>query len=191
MSDGEFITIAKVVKPQGRIGEVLVELFTDFPEKFEERRTLYAWLPKGERRELKLEDFWPHKGAMVLKFAGVDSIDEAEAIKGAEIQIVERDKTTLEDGAVYVSDLVGCAVIVGGREIGKVADVDFGAGEAPLLVVKNGKEHLIPFVTEFVTHQDLKAKRIEMTLPEGLLEIDAPLSKAEKEAQQRGDQGKE
>ena len=183
----EFITIAKVVKVQGRVGEVLTELFTDFPEKFEERRTLSAWLASGERRELKLEDHWPHKGAMVLKFEGVDSIEDAEKLKGAEIQIPAADRTKLEDGSVYVSDLLGCAVVVEGREIGKVTDVDFGAGEAPLLVVKGNKEYLIPFVEGFVVKQDLEGKRIEMQLPEGMLELDAPLSKREKEIQQTGE----
>jgi 16S rRNA processing protein RimM len=196
MSD-EFITIAKVIKVQGRVGEVLTELFTDFPEKFEERRSLFAWLPSGERRELKLEDHWPHKGGMVLKFEGVDSIEDAERLKAAEIQIPAADRTKLEDGSVYVSDLLECAVIVDGREIGKVKDVDFGAGEAPLLVVKsevnpllpkdgrNGapKEFLIPFVEAFVKGQDLKGKRIEMQLPEGMLELDKPVGKKDKEAQ--------
>src|SRR6266704_267239 len=191
MTDTEFITIAKVVKVQGRVGEVLTELFTDFPEKFEERRTLVAWLPSGERRELKLEDHWPHKGGMVLKFEGVDSIEDAERIKGAEIQIPSTNRTKLEDGSVYVSDLLGCVVLADGREIGKVTNVDFGAGEAPLLVVKsdvnpllpkdgrNGapREFLIPYVEAFVTKQDLKGKRIEMQLPEGMLDLDAPLGK--------------
>jgi 16S rRNA processing protein RimM len=174
---GEFITIAKVVKVQGRVGEVLTELFTDFPEKFEERRTLFAWLPSGERRELKLEDHWPHKGAMVLKFEGVDSIEDAEQLKGSEIQIPAADRTRLEDGSVYVSDLLECSVIVDGQEIGTVKDVDFGAGEAPLLVVKGSKEYLIPFVAGFVKEQDLKGKRIEMQLPEGMLELDKPVGK--------------
>jgi 16S rRNA processing protein RimM len=174
---GEFITIAKVVKVQGRVGEVLTELFTDFPEKFEERRTLFAWLPSGERRELKLEDHWPHKGAMVLKFEGVDSIEDAEQLKGSEIQIPAADRTKLDDGSVYVSELLECSVIVDGREIGKVKDVDFGAGEAPLLIVKGTKEYLIPFVAGFVKEQDLKGKRIEMQLPEGMLELDKPVGK--------------
>jgi 16S rRNA processing protein RimM len=180
MTETEFITIAKVVKTQGRVGEVLAELFTDFPEKFEERRTLYAWLANGERRELQLEDHWPHKGAMVLKFEGIDSINDAEPLKGSEIQIPATERTKLEDGAVYVSELLGCAVIVDGREIGKVADVDFGAGEAPLLVIKGNKEYLVPFVEAFVTRQDLPGKRIEMQLPEGMLELDAPLSQKDK-----------
>lgn len=179
MTEPEFITIAKVVKIQGRVGEVLAELFTDFPEKFEERRTLYAWLANGDRRELQLEDHWPHKGAMVLKFEGIDSINDAEPLKGSEIQIPASERTKLEDGAVYVSELLGCAIVVDGREVGKVADVDFGAGEAPLLVIKGSKEYLVPFVEAFVARQDLAGKRIEMTLPEGMLELDAPVGKKE------------
>ncbi len=194
MSDA-FITIARVVKTQGLRGEVAAELFTDFPERFAERRRLTAWLKNGERRDVELEDFWPHKGGMVLKFAGVDSIEDAEKLKGAEIQIPSEQRAELEDGAVYVSDLIGCAVSATSgnqpeKELGEVADVIFGAGEAPLLQVKQGaKEYLIPWVERFVRKQDLKARRIEMELPEGMLELDAPLSRKEKDAAQRGEKG--
>src|SRR5215471_17727434 len=88
----EFVTIAKVIKPQGRHGEVAAVLFTDFPERFESRKRLFA----------------------------------------------------LDKGSVYVSDLIGCMVFDGDREIGTVKDVQFGAGEAPLVVVKGTtKEYLV------------------------------------------------
>jgi 16S rRNA processing protein RimM len=181
----EFITIAKVAKTQGRRGEVAAELFTDFPERFEERRQLWALNERGERRELQLEDFWPHKGQMVLKFAGVDSINDAELLLRSEIQIPREQRAELEEGAVYVSELLGCAVFDAEREIGTVANVDFSAGEAPLLVVKNGpKEYLIPFVESFLRRVDYGGRRIEMLLPEGMLELDAPLGKKEREQQQ-------
>jgi len=89
MADTDFVTIAKVVKTQGRIGEVATEIFTDFPEKFAERKKLFALLPDDSRRELELEDAWPHKGQMVLKFVGVDSISDAELLIGSEIQITK------------------------------------------------------------------------------------------------------
>ncbi len=74
-SDDAFITIASVQKVQGRLGEVLAELHTDFPELFEQRRKLYACKAAcDQRRELKLEDFGPHKGGMFFKCDGVDSI---------------------------------------------------------------------------------------------------------------------
>ncbi len=199
MSD-EFITIAKVAKTQGRRGEVAVELFTDFPERFEERRKLWALDPKDARRELQLEEFWPHKGQMVLKFAGIDSIDQAEMLVGSEIQIPVEQRAALEEGAVYVSELLGCTVSViepdGVRNIGTVADVDFSAGEAPLLVVRGSGspkagtkgpfiEFLIPFADTFLRKLDTQARRIEMELPEGMLELDAPVSTAERQQQKQ------
>jgi 16S rRNA processing protein RimM len=183
-----FITLARVVKVQGRVGEVLAELHTDFPERFEQRRTLYAWQGAGERRQLRLEDYWPHKGGMVFKFAGVDSIEEAQTLLRAEIQIPLQERAELEEGAFYVSELLGCVVMQcsadadEAAEIGRVADVNFGAGEAPLLIVRSeqGKEFMIPFVEGFTRKLDLKAKRIEMQLPEGMLELDAPLGTQKK-----------
>ena len=179
---GAFITIARVRKVQGRVGEVFAELHTDFPDRFEQRRTLYAWQEKGERRQLHLESYWPHKGGMVLKFEGVDSIEAAQKLLRAEIQIPAEERVKLEEGAFYISDLTGCAVMDAGCEIGRVVDVDFGAGTAPLLIVRSegGKEFLVPFVESFLRELDLNAKRIAMQLPEGMLELDAPLGGGKK-----------
>ncbi len=188
----EFITVARVVKTQGRRGEVAADLFTDFPERFEQRRHLWALQNDGKRRELDLQEFWPHKGRMVFKFAGIESIDDAEKLIGSEIQIPREQRAELEEGTVFVSDLVGCAVTAHSgeenpRELGKVDDVIFGAGEAPLLQIKDGnKEHLIPFVEGFIEKMDLSARTIAMKVPEGLLELDAPLNREERERQARG-----
>jgi 16S rRNA processing protein RimM len=183
VSEGEFITIARVIKPQGRVGEVSAELFTDFPERFAERRHLIALGTTGSRRELELEDFWPHKGRMILKFAGIDSIEDAATLAGAEIQIPREQRAQLDEGAFFVSDLVGCQVFASTgsveiRELGPVTDVVFGAGEAPLLQVREGaRELLIPFVESYTKKVDLDTKKIELVLPEGMLELDAPLGK--------------
>jgi 16S rRNA processing protein RimM len=174
---------------QGRVGEVAAELHTDFPERFEQRRTLYAWTAAGnQRRELHLEEYWPHKGGMVFKFEGVDSIEEAEKLLGSEIQIPAGERAELEEGAVYVSELLGCLVLEVSqdeRKVGTVVDVNFGAGTAPLLIVNDdsGREFMIPFVEGFIAKLDLKAKRIEMQLPEGMLDLDAPLSAEKKDSQ--------
>jgi len=172
----------------------LLELHTDFPERFEQRRTLYAWTADSDqRRPLQLEEYWPHKGGMVFKFQGVDSIEEAETLLGSEIQIPATERAELEDGAFYVSELLGCLVVEVSRtepgvvrNIGTVVDVNFGAGTAPLLIVndESGREFMIPFVESFTKKLDLKARRIEMQLPEGMLELDAPLSAGKKARQQ-------
>ncbi len=179
-----------MLRPQGRRGEVLAELHTDFPERFEERRQLWGLAADGSRRELQLEEHWFHKGAVVLKLAGVDSISEAEALKGWELQVPEEQRAKLEDGATYVSDIVGSDVWIneGQRFLGRVSEVQFGAGEAPLLVVKLPvcavqNEVLVPFAEAYVKKFDVPGKRIDMELPEGLLELDTPLTAEEKERQ--------
>jgi 16S rRNA processing protein RimM len=144
-------------------------------------------LPKdgvGPRRDLKIEELWPHKGYLVLKFEGVDSISDAETLVGCELQVPAGERSQLDPGWAYVSDLVGCAVFDGDREIGNVADVQFGAGEAPLLIVKSGSsEFEIPYAEAYLKSTDLEHKKIWMVLPEGMLELNAPLTAEEKEQQ--------
>jgi 16S rRNA processing protein RimM len=180
---GEFITLARVVKTQGRHGEVAVEVHSDIPDRFTPGMRLFALGNDGRRQQLQVEGFWPHKGMLVLEFAGILSISEAEALVGCELQVPSSERADLEPGWNYVSDLAGCVVFDGEREIGKVSHVQFGAGEAPLLVVTAGpKEYEIPFAEAFLKRVDPAGKRIEMVLPEGLLEVNAPLTDEEKKA---------
>ena len=174
------------MKPQGRHGEVAVELFTSFPERFEDRRDVSVVEASGTRRAMRVEEFWSHKGRMILKFAGVDTIDAAESLAGCDVQIRKSERVALPEDEQYVSDLVGCRVTVEAREVGTVEDVTFGAGEAPLLVIRDGKrEHLVPFANEYVVKLDVGAKRMELRLPDGMLELDAPLNAEEKQRMHR------
>jgi 16S rRNA processing protein RimM len=146
---------------------------------------LWALTSDGSRRELEVEEYWPHKSYLVLKFAGIDSISEAEPLAGCELQVPEAERARLEAGWAYVSDLVGSTVFDGDREVGQVHDVQFGAGEAPVLIVKAGsKEYEIPYAEAYLTSVDLEHKKIRMKLPEGMLELNAPLTAEEKEQQQ-------
>ncbi len=150
-----------------------VELHTDIPDRFREGMRLWALLKSNERREVQVDELWPHKGLLVLKLAGVESISEAELLIGAEFQLPKSERAALEPGWTYLSDLIGCAVFDREREIGPIEDVSFGAGEAPLLVVKSGAKlpYEIPFAEEFLVKVDLERKQIRMRLPEGLLEV--------------------
>ena len=184
MNENEFITLARVVKTQGRRGEVAVEVHSDIPDRLHAGLRVFALGEDGGRRELRIENAWPHKDWIVLKFAGVDSISDAEPLVGCELQVPLDERAELQSGAAYVSDLVGCMIFDCGREIGIVKDVRFGAGEAPLLVVGAGKtEHEIPYAQEFLVRVDLEHRRIEMNLPEGLLDVNAPLTDEEKKQQ--------
>ena len=171
---------------QGRRGEVAVEMHSDVPGRMRPGMRLFALSENSSRRELKIEDAWPHKNYVVLKLAGIDSISEAEPLVGSELQVPLSERAPIEAGSAYVSDLVGCALFDRVREVGIVKEVRFGAGEAPLLVVGSGKtEYEIPYVQEFLVQVDLEHKRIEMALPEGLLEVNAPLTDEEKKLQRK------
>ncbi|HXO32179.1 MAG TPA: ribosome maturation factor RimM [Candidatus Acidoferrales bacterium] len=188
-TSGEFITLARVVKTQGRRGEVAGEIYSDVPGRFLPGMKLLA-LPREPnkiRRELEVQDFWPHKGLLVFKFAGVDSISAAETLVGSELQVPQSQRSELQAGWNYVSDLVGCSVLDRGRNLGRIEDVEFGAGEAPLLMVRDGARRVeIPFAEAYLDSVDLERRQVRMNLPEGLLEVNAPLTAEEKREQAEG-----
>ncbi len=167
----DFATVGLIHKPQGRRGEVNVEVLTDFPDRFEAGEKFFLWRDGRQRREVELEDAWPHKRGLVLKFAGVDSIDDAELLQGWEIQVPKETRIPLESPAVYHSDLIGCRVVERGEELGVVAGIEERTG-TPLLVVRDGdKELLIPFATEICRVIDPARGVVEVELPAGLREL--------------------
>jgi 16S rRNA processing protein RimM len=179
-----------VVKTQGRHGEVAGEILSDVPGRFAVGMKLLA-LPRepgADRRELEVEELWPHKGLLVLKFAGVDSISDAETLVGCELQVPRSQRSELQAGWNYVSDLVGCTVLDQGRKIGRIEDVQFGAGEAPLLIVRDAAVKLVevPFAEAYLEGVDVKQKQVRMRLPEGLLDVNVPLTEEEKREQAQG-----
>jgi 16S rRNA processing protein RimM len=190
MTDAEWVLLARLVRPQGRKGEVLAELLTDFPEKFHERKRVFLLTPAGQKRtdprEIQLENHWLHKGRVVLKFAGIDSINDAEALRGLDVAIPPEERAALTEDEVYISDLVGCHVFAGTplAEIGEITDVDTDSTSVPLLELRgtNQDEILIPFAKAYLVKVDVSAKRIEMNLPDGLLEVNSPLSDTERAA---------
>jgi 16S rRNA processing protein RimM len=191
--------LARIRRTQGRKGEVFAEILTDFPEKFSERTHL--WLltagslnpsrteglkgvanpasptPDSEiPRAVKLVAHWRHKGGVVLHFAGVDSIAAAENLIGLVVAIPWSERSRLEEDQVYIGELIGCTLVnvAGTRpvEVGRVQDVDRTAGPAPLLIVEGTRSQiLVPFAKSFLYRLDLEGKRLEMALPEGLIEL--------------------
>ena len=183
---GEWAWLARIRRAQGRKGEVFADILTDFPEKFSERRRLWmiadgshAGAPDGTPREAELVAHWLHKGGVVLHFAGVDSISAAEELIGLGVAIPRAERAPLGENEAYIDDLVGCALIdVAGPApiiVGEIEDVDKTAGPTPLLVVRasasRDNEILIPFAKSYLRRLDLEGKRVEMALPEGLLDL--------------------
>jgi 16S rRNA processing protein RimM len=178
-----WVWLARIRRPQGRKGEVLAEILTDFPEKFAERRQVWLLRTDGVApaapREIELANHWLHKGGVVLHFAGVDSISAAEELKGMTVAVPQADRAPLAADETYIGDLIGCVLVdVAGAEavtVGEIENVDRSGGAAPLLVVRGARgEVLIPFAKSYLRRIDLEGKRVEMVLPEGLVDLNAP-----------------
>ncbi|MEP6903936.1 MAG: hypothetical protein ABJA66_19590, partial [Actinomycetota bacterium] len=92
----ELVAIAKLIKTRGLRGELVADVLTDFPERFDALETVVALFPGGLRRDLKIERFWFQKGRIIFKFAGFDSIETAENLRGAEICVLESEAIELE-----------------------------------------------------------------------------------------------
>ena len=187
----QWVWLARIRRTQGRKGEVFAEILTDFPEKFAERKQL--WLLQGETvrpgaklnakvpenqaaRRVELVAHWSHKGGIVLHFAGVGSISAAEPLIGFIVAIPKAERASLDQDQAYIDDLIGCTLVdvAGARlvEVGRVEDVDLAAGPTPLLVVEGSSgEVLVPFAKSYLRRVDLEGKRLEMALPQGLIEL--------------------
>jgi 16S rRNA processing protein RimM len=190
--DRDFVLLARLVRTQGRHGELIAEILTDFPERFSERPLVWLLPPDASAapREATIERHWPHKGRIVLKFATIDSISDATVLSGWHVAIPREQRARLAEDAVYIADLVGCHVIDeadGIADLGPVLAVERGEGGAPdLLVVQHDKDELlIPFAKSFIVQMDLAAKVLRMRLPAGLTAINAPLSDEERAAQRQ------
>jgi 16S rRNA processing protein RimM len=168
MRFAEMITIGRVVKPQGRKGEVLVEPLSDRPQRFPALRRAYVSGALEQAREVAVEGCWPHRGRFVLKLAGVDSIDAAEAYRGVELRIPLDQLEPLPPGCFYHHELIGLAAEdEAGHSHGRVEAIwDTGAG-APVLVLRGAAgEELLPLLQGFVKSVDRGAGRIVIAVPE-------------------------
>ncbi len=185
--------LAHLLRPQGRKGEILAELLFDAPERFLEHPAVFLAAPDftgpaSEAHAAHVSNFWlpsgKNQGRIVLHFAGIDSISQAERLAGLDVLIPRSDRLPLEEGAEYVEDLIGCAVFDGESQIGTLESMEFSTGAdgkklldvAPLLTVvtTGGDEVLIPYVREFLLAVNTQDRRIRMALPAGLVELNRP-----------------
>ena len=168
----ELVAIAKLSKTRGLRGEIVADVLTDFPERFDDLETVIALLPNGTRRELKIERFFFQKGRIVLKFAGLDSIETAETLRGAEICVPESEAVELDADEFFDWELENCEVeTVEGEKIGRVKELLRTGGTEVLVVAGAEKEYLIPFAETICPEVDIENKLIRVDLPEGLLEF--------------------
>ncbi|MBD2437286.1 ribosome maturation factor RimM [Nostoc sp. FACHB-110] len=176
----DWLTIGKIVAPQGLAGELRVYPETDFPERFEEPGKRWMLRP-GETEPQPIEllsgRYLDGKNLYVIRIAGVDNRNQAEELRDCQLYVPASDRPELGEDEYHVVDLIGLEVFLqeSGELLGNVVDV-IPAGNDLLEVQliaseKKQKTVLIPFVREIAPVVDLQTKRIEITPPPGLLEI--------------------
>ena len=169
----DLIIVARAVRTRGLKGELVADVLTDFPERFESVSELTGVGPGGERKQLELESYWFQNDRMVLKFTGYDSIEAAKALVGYEFGLPEAERVELGEGEFYDWELEGCAVEnkLGGS-VGKVREV-MRTGGVELLVIEDeaGREVFIPMAQSIVVEIDVPGKKILIDPPEGLLDL--------------------
>ncbi len=188
----QWVLIARILRPRGNKGEVLAELFTDFSARLNSLSKIYLRSGPGEPRLAELQNFWVdrnHPEFGIFHFAESSSIDAAEKLRGREVLIPLAERVELPTGKYFVSDLIGCTVFEtpaapkklsspacemedAPRVLGTVQDVFFpgeGIAGTPLLQIETaGGELLVPLAEDICRSIDVAARRIDVTLPEGL-----------------------
>ena len=174
------VTLARILRPHGRRGEVAAEILTDFPDRLTRLTSVELADGKNAPRHITIRSCWLSKsrgGQAIFHFDGCDSIPDAKLLVGLEVQVPIAERVTLPAGTYYVSDLIGCDVFDerSSEKLGVVRDVQFTgdsvSGTPNLAVATSASELLIPLAAEICTLIDTPARRIEVSLPEGLRDL--------------------
>ena len=162
MAKKQFLEAGRIVNTHGVRGEVKAEAWTDEPAVLAGLKTLYL-----EGRPLRTESARVHKGFVLLKLEGVDTVEAAMALKG-KILTADRDSIPLAEGAFFLQDAIGQPVTEeDGTELGVLADIlDYPAGR--IFVVKGRTEHLIPEQGGFIRSFDPESGKLVVRLIEGM-----------------------
>ncbi len=171
----EWIAVAVLGRPRGNRGELTATSLSSKPERFARLRgvRLLGPVPSNEDASYEVEEVWEHSGELVFKFKGIDSISDAEKLRGAEVQVPRSERVELDPGEYFHSDLIGCEVHdrASGRTLGKVTNFEEFGGP-PLLEIDGGRMS-IPFVKAICVDIRPDEKLIHVEIPEGLEDINA------------------
>ena len=172
----ERIAVGVIRKAHGVRGEASVEPWTDDLDRFDDLESVTLVAPdESKTREVEVESVRIHAGRALLKFSGIETPEEVQALHNWTVEISESDARELEEDEYFLHDLVGLTLIDGeGRERGVVTETYEGGGGILLNVKRpDGKEFELPFAADLCTEIDLPGKRIVVSLPAGLDDLDA------------------
>lgn len=175
-SETEFhalVLVGRIARAHGNKGQVIVNPDTDFPdERFQVGKTLFTAPAGGTPRPLVIASVRFHQGRPILGFDGVATMNDAEALAGAELRVPESDLVALPDSTFYHHDLIGCEVKTeAGKAVGTVRAVEGPTSRSVLVVESPRGEVLIPLASEICVSIDPKLRTIVIAPPEGLIEV--------------------
>lgn len=166
----DFLAVGKIVNTHGVKGEVRVIPMTSDVSRFD--YLLYTWIKvDGKLREFRVTQVRYHKQFVLVKLQGVNNMTDAEALKGCELLVDREHARPLEEDEYFICDLIGMQVYEGDKLLGELTDVlETGSNDVYVVTDSNKKEILIPALKSVVTEVDMEHKRMQVILPEGLLD---------------------
>lgn len=156
-----YLPTGQIVNTHGLKGYVKIQPWADDPADLLDFDRFFI-----DGREYEVEQASLQKSMVLLKLAGVDTIDEAAKLRNKEL-LIAREDVELEEGVVFIADLIGLTVLADGVEIGKITEVLTPPGN-DVYVVKGEREYLIPAVKEFVEELNPEAGFVRVHLIEGM-----------------------
>jgi len=171
----ELLLVGRVARAHGNKGQVIVNPETDFPqERFAAGQVLVVE-HAGRAVERAIVSVRFHQGRPIVALAGVETMNDAEALAGAELKVAAASLAPLPGNTFYRHDLVGCEVKdTHGHVLGRVTDVEGPLEQSRLVVARERGELLIPMVEGMVVRISAEDREILVDLPEGLAELNVP-----------------
>ena len=166
----EFLEIGQIVNTFGIKGMVKVNPFTDNINRFDDLKKVYI-KNKSQKYELEIEEVKYHKNMVLIKFKGIDKVEDAESLRNSYILVNRKDEKPLNEGTYYIVDLLGLDVYTDEDELlGKLEDI-YNTGSNDIYVVKNelGKQILLPAIKDVIKEINIENRKIIVHIINGLL----------------------
>ncbi len=172
----ETVAVGRILRPHGVRGEVVVEVLSDVPARFRKGSRLTGVREGAPAMELTVATSRVHKTGAVVRFEGYEDRDRAGELRGLDLEVPRAEVPRARRGTYYQFELLGCLCRDQGAELGRVVEVVEDGGGVMLIVEGEGRRVPVPFVKEFLKKVDVARGRIDLALPEGLLETCASTS---------------
>ena len=165
----QFLEIGQIVNTFGIKGMVKIKPFTDDITRFDRLKKVYVETKKV-KKEYEIEEVKYHKDMVLIKFKGIDKVEDAELLRNSYLKVDRKDEPELEEGTYYIVDLLGLDVFSDdGAHLGKLDDI-FNTGSNDIYVVKDelGKQLLLPAISDVIKDINIEEKKIIVHLLKGL-----------------------